>query len=106
MAKLLQQRQKIRGVRLAGKLPIEVDAVEEARSLDAGSEIALDEGIDAGGYEGLAILRLSVYGEVGGAAFKGDEDTQMRVFVLEQLKLMQMTAERVDGESATPLTLC
>ena len=72
-------------VGLVRVFPVDVDAVEEIGDGDAGSEVAFEKDVDAGGDEGFAVLGLSVDGEVRTAAFEGDENVDVGEFVLELL---------------------
>jgi hypothetical protein len=96
-AELAEEGLKVGCVGLVGELPVDVDAVKEMRRGDAGCEVSFDEGVDAGGDEGFAVFRLSVEGEVGGAAFERDENAQMGKATLEKLKLVEVAPERLAG---------
>jgi hypothetical protein len=94
---LAQKGLEVGSVGFAGKLPVKVDAVEEARSFDSGSEVSFEKDVDAGGDEGLAVAGLGVLGEVGGATFERDKDAQARELALEKLKLVEMAAKGAGG---------
>ncbi len=93
LTEFLEEREVVGGVGLVRIFPVEIDAVEEAWDGDARCELALEEGVDAGGDEGLAVCGLGVVSKIGGVAFEGYEDAKVWELLLEKLELMKIAAE-------------
>ena len=102
-AKFGEQRSEIGFVLIAGgKFPINIEAIEDAGLVNAGSEVAADVHVDAAFDEGFAIGGkrggAELYG-VGAASAQRDDDLEVRVAALEFLKLMEISDKGVGSRA-------
>jgi hypothetical protein len=89
----LDQRKEIGSVFSFGGLPVDVDPVEEPGLVHAGREMSVEERVDTGGNERLAVFWQRVLGEVRCLALKRDEDFQVLITKLEFFELVKIAAE-------------
>ena len=78
-------------------LPVNINAIKNARSLNTVGEVAGNEGLHAGANEIAQMLRRSRAGKTLrlSPAAEGDEDLQIGIKMLQLLKLMKSAAQLV-----------
>ena len=103
LAKLLQQCNEVFSVVLVGVLPVNVNAIEQVRRFDAGSDVALQKHGDAGLHKGDAVLRFRSILKQRALAHDADEHAQARIARAEQLELVKVAAQGCGGLIGRPV---